>query len=150
MFYSTWQHIGFLSIVRNGCRLRNHLEQNQSRKISKSRPTSSKWNYRVARFAPEYVTHFCSLGLTLSGFDICYTERARKRLVGRTAIEKPSLLFLNTATRVFGIKLRPMGSCGLELIWKELSWTDWTAYSLLFLGQHWANLQPTIYSTCIC
>ena len=80
---------------------------------------------RLSSVPIEYVPCFTYLGLTLTPSGRAFSEhinnRIRKTMVACAAIHKPSLLSLQTALALFNLKLAPMASYCIPLIWDKLS-----------------------------
>ncbi|XP_018493745.1 uncharacterized protein LOC108863712 [Galendromus occidentalis] len=72
----------------------------------------------------ELVNSFAYLGVTLAcalSFTTHIEERQRKALVAINSIATPRLLSLRTALALFDLKVAPVASFGIQIIWKRLS-----------------------------
>lgn len=80
---------------------------------------------RLGGHTLSYVNRFCYLGITLpangKSFTAHIADRCRKAIIAANAIAKPQLLSLNTALRLFDLKVAPTASYGIEVIWERLS-----------------------------
>ena len=72
-----------------------------------------------------YVGKFPYLGLILPSngrsFSAHISERCRKAMVASSMIRKPHLLSLKTALQLFNLKVAPITTYGVELIWENLT-----------------------------
>ena len=75
-----------------------------------------------------YVNAFTYLGITLtttgSSFRKHVTERVRKTTIAMADIADPQKLSVETALILFSLKLAPVATYGLELVWNDLSTAD--------------------------
>ena len=82
-----------------------------------------------------YVNKFPYLGLTIHFKGSCFTphteERCRKAMVAMASIEKPQLLAMGTALRLFDIKIAPVATFGIELIWESLTVANLESFNRL-------------------
>ena len=71
-----------------------------------------------------YVNRFTYLGITLTPSAITFAahieERSRKALIASTSIRNPQMLSLSTALSLFDLKIAPIASYGIQLIWEKL------------------------------
>ena len=72
-----------------------------------------------------YVNSFCYLGLLLPSnghsFPAHLTERCRKALIAAGSIRSPQRLSLATAIRLFDLKVAPVATYGIEVIWRDMT-----------------------------
>ena len=76
----------------------------------------------------KYVNSFKYLGVTMPtngrSFTEHITDRTRRALVASVGIKTPSRLSMRTALNLFEIKVAPVASYGIEVIWEFLSATQ--------------------------
>ena len=82
-------------------------------------------NLRLEGSSLVYVNKFSYLGLLLSpnghSFRRHISERCRKALIAISTINKPQLLSVETAIRLFDLKIAPIASYGVSIIWNDLT-----------------------------
>lgn len=79
----------------------------------------------------KYVNSFTYLGITLTVTGTSFRQhvemRVRKALVASSTIEAPHRLSIDTALRLFNLKVAPAAAYGVQLIWQHLSTSDFAA-----------------------
>jgi hypothetical protein len=82
-----------------------------------------------------YVEHFQYLGIIVTpsarSFTAHVNEKCRKAVSSFSAIHKPHLLSLKAALRLFDMKIAPIASYGIELIWEDLTVGNLESYNRL-------------------
>jgi hypothetical protein len=78
----------------------------------------------------KFVNKFVYLGITLTPsaktFSAHIGERTRKALIASTTLKNVQMLSLKTALALFGMKIGPTASYGIQLVWKNLSCSQLT------------------------
>lgn len=104
----------------------------------------------------EYVNRFTYLGLSIpfngTSFSHHVKDRCRKAVLAGTTIDKPQRLSLRTALALFKMKVAPVATFGIELIWDSLSVGDLhsvnrtkAAYLRRTLGLHHSARNRLVY-----
>ena len=107
----------------------------------------------------KYVNQFTYLGITLSSRGTAFgrhiEERSRKAIVAFASIPSPQKLSLATAQQLFNLKLAPIASYGIQLVWKFLGARDFerlnstkAAFLKRVLGLHRCSRNRLAYSMC--
>ena len=106
-----------------------------------------------------YVSSFTYLGITLAPSGLSFgghiAQRARKATLAIATIEKPRLLSLKTALALFDMKIAPVASYGLPVIWEHLTARQLSeldrvkpAYLKRVLGLHSSAMNRLVYLLC--
>lgn len=76
----------------------------------------------------KYVSHFTYLGITFtttgSSFAKHVRDRVRKALLASASIEDPYKLSVDTALKLFSLKLAPTAAFGIRVVWERLTCRD--------------------------
>lgn len=137
--------INWPSTECNGYRRRNSLEKGQSHEVPKSRATSSKWHSTPLELA-EYSYYF-KLSLVWNWLQYAGNRMRQKNT---SAVEKRSLLSLNTAIRLFNIEFALISFYGIRQIRENLSTVQLCRLKPSFLREDSVHMHFVISVTCIC
>ena len=76
----------------------------------------------------EFVNHFCYLGIEFSTRGTCFglhiAERVARSVTAMSSIPTPQRLSLETAMRLFDMKIGSVASYGIQLVWKDLTYAQ--------------------------
>ena len=104
--------------------LKINVNKTKMMKFGRGGPPASKDIFSIDGQRIEQVNHFCYLGFQIDRRGIAtsrhVTERIRKAKLAFCTIPNPRCLSLNTALRLFDLKIVPIATYGIKLTWNLL------------------------------
>lgn len=102
-----------------------NVKKTKAMKFGNGGPRASGDIFKIYGQRIEMVTNFCYLGIEISkqgtSFARHVTNRIRKAKQAFRSIPSPWSLSLSTAKALFDIKIAPIASYGIELVWESLA-----------------------------
>ena len=128
-------------------------------KFGRGGPPASGDVFRMGGEVIEKVRHFAYLGIDIAARGVCFAghvkQRVSKARAAFVSIPTPRELSLDTALALFRIKIEPIASYGIELIWIHLRGPQLEALDRLkasylksVLGVHRTSRNRLVYKIC--
>jgi hypothetical protein len=158
---SVQRSIDFIDEWASGVRLTINVQKTKAMKFRRGGPLARNDVLLLRNERVDFVNSFTYLGVTICSSGKSFSEhiaqRSRKAIVCATSIKNPRDLSIETALKLFELKISPIASYAISVIWKYLSSQNLVALDKVktcflkrMLGVHHTARNRLVYAAVDC